>query len=169
MRNIARRTLATIVEGTHKPGALRPHLGFETAPKHPLWAFFRRNAKDEPVIIDPNHPDFTLHGRAWTAEELRRKSFRDLHTLWYAVARERNLLASQRDEARRMGINKDIYLPPLLRKNGMCRDTQARIKLVLSERRHAHSAVLELEQQEAGSAPTPASTKPSPSSSPKLN
>jgi large subunit ribosomal protein L47 len=29
---------------------------------------------------------------------------RDLHTLWYVVLRERNLLATQKEEARRMGI-----------------------------------------------------------------
>lgn len=165
MRTISRRTLATIVEGTHKAGARRPHLGFETAPQHPLWAFFRRDAKDQPVLVDPNRPEFTVHGRAWTAEELRRKSFRDLHTLWYVVARERNLLATQREEARRLGFNPETYRARSLEKDGLCRDTMARIKLVLSERRHAHTAALELEQQEAEaststSAPTEESSPP---------
>ena len=44
-----------------------------------------------------------LQGRAWEASELRLKSFKDLHTLWYVAAREQNLLASQKEEVRRMG------------------------------------------------------------------
>lgn len=49
-----------------------------------------------------------LIGRAWEASELRLKSFSDLHTLWYIVVREQNLLATQREEARRMGVKEDM-------------------------------------------------------------
>lgn len=44
-------------------------------------------------------------GRPWLASEIRRKSFKDLHTLWYILARERNLLATQAHEARRLSID----------------------------------------------------------------
>jgi large subunit ribosomal protein L47 len=43
-------------------------------------------------------------GRPWFASELRQKSFKDLHTLWYVCLREKNLLATQKEEVRRMGV-----------------------------------------------------------------
>lgn len=45
-----------------------------------------------------------ITGRPWTARELRRKSFKDLHVLWYVIARERNLLATQRQTVARYGM-----------------------------------------------------------------
>jgi hypothetical protein len=50
------------------------------------------------------HPNDNNTGRPWTAEELRRKSFEDLHTLWYKCILERNIIATEAKDARRQGV-----------------------------------------------------------------
>ncbi|KAJ7644142.1 mitochondrial 39-S ribosomal protein L47 (MRP-L47)-domain-containing protein, partial [Roridomyces roridus] len=76
-------------------------------------------------------------GRSWEASELRLKSFKDLHTLWYVLLRECNLLATQREEMRRMGVLKE-------RITNRCRKSMARIKGVMNERRLAYEGAVEL-------------------------
>jgi large subunit ribosomal protein L47 len=85
---------------------LRPSFRVPVNPNHGLYGFFRKKEKDGVVSYD-SLPDFNERlktGRSWTAAELRRKSFRDLHTLWYILLRERNLCATQLEEGRRLGI-----------------------------------------------------------------
>lgn len=45
-------------------------------------------------------------GRAWTVEELRHKSWEDLHSLWYKCCLERNRLATESKELKRMQLEK---------------------------------------------------------------
>ncbi|KAL1950257.1 hypothetical protein VTO73DRAFT_5381 [Trametes versicolor] len=162
--SLARRTLATHVPAASasgvpsassasghgsEEGALRPHLGIEVNPNHGLYAFFRRKEQDGKVSYESVEPSDVVadkSGRAWTAPELRRKSFKDLHTLWYVVVRERNLLATQQAEMRRMGANEQAS--GLWAKAYRCRKTMARIKYVINERRVAYEGALEIFNKE---------------------
>ncbi|KAI8897598.1 mitochondrial 39-S ribosomal protein L47 (MRP-L47)-domain-containing protein [Globomyces pollinis-pini] len=83
-------------------------------------------------------------GRAWLASELRNKSFEDLHGLWWVCLKERNKLASQKQEARRF----QLFFPHTDRVHQV-KLTMARIKIVLWERRIAFLQAKEVLKQES--------------------
>lgn len=67
-------------------------------PSHGLWDFFY--SKEKPL----NTPtEDKAHGRAWTVEELRRKSWEDLHALWWVCIKERNRIATGNVERKKGG------------------------------------------------------------------
>jgi hypothetical protein len=76
-----------------------------------LWSDFHKSCCTV-KLTQPNRL-----GRAWEAAELRRKNFKDLHTLWYVCVRERNLLATQRAEFRRLRIELSPQLTGLMDKD----------------------------------------------------
>eukprot|EP01129_Flabellula_baltica_P005780 TRINITY_DN2117_c0_g1_i1.p1 TRINITY_DN2117_c0_g1~~TRINITY_DN2117_c0_g1_i1.p1 ORF type:complete len:155 (-),score=35.84 TRINITY_DN2117_c0_g1_i1:16-480(-) len=76
-----------------------------------------------------------LHtGRAWSASELRLKSFSDLHKLWFVLLKEKNMLLTQREAFRKSGERESYPSPYRLRK---VRKSMARIQVVLGERKKA--------------------------------
>ncbi|CCF58566.1 hypothetical protein KAFR_0E04150 [Kazachstania africana CBS 2517] len=95
---------------------------------HPLWEFFSdRKFIREEAALDSN-------ARSWTVQELRRKSFNDLHSLWYSCLKERNRLAREIHLLRSsLGSNTDVFDSI----NEKVRTTMWRIRHVLSERDHA--------------------------------
>ncbi|CEL58516.1 54S ribosomal protein L4, mitochondrial OS=Neosartorya fumigata (strain ATCC MYA-4609 / Af293 / CBS 101355 / FGSC A1100) GN=mrpl4 PE=3 SV=1 [Rhizoctonia solani AG-1 IB] len=140
-------------------GHLRPSLEVEVNPNHGLYGFFRA-VRDEVSgvtsyeTIVPRHRVNDYSGRAWLASELRRKSFKDLHTLWYVLARERNLLATQVAEARRSNIEVPSFTN--VKKSDLrCRKSMARIKQVLNERRLAYDDAVEMFKEGATPEPEP--------------
>ncbi|THH30654.1 hypothetical protein EUX98_g3537 [Antrodiella citrinella] len=139
------RSFASIVPVTSKlspsspvNGQQRPQLNIPVDPKHGLYGFFRQREEDGVVKYDTLEPyDMTTK-----SSELRRKSFKDLHTLWYVLLRERNLLATQREEGRRLQVspNRTSNTPKAHR----VRKSMARIKYVVNERRIAYERAVEI-------------------------
>ncbi|KAF5360500.1 hypothetical protein D9756_005024 [Leucocoprinus leucothites] len=161
-----RRWLAEVVDAT--PNTPQPEIPIVVVPHtepvnwrkekvpvredHGLYAFFRRKEPEDGkvfegeakfVVCETPQSFQTLSGRGWKAEELRLKSFKDLHTLWYVLVRERNLLATQKEETRRMGVQN-----PEFQVNGRklyhVRKSMARIKQVLNERRLAYEKAYDI-------------------------
>lgn len=60
-----------------------------TDENHGLWDFF---ADRRSVAATPEED--AKHGRGWTVEELRHKSWDDLHKLWWVCVKERNRIAT---------------------------------------------------------------------------
>ena len=81
-------------------------------------------------------------GRAWKTDELRIKSFEDLHSLWYVLLKERNLLATQELEARRLNQTWYGY-----QRDYKCRLSMARLKTILTERMRMHQLALKAQER----------------------
>ncbi|EGW33953.1 uncharacterized protein SPAPADRAFT_59346 [Spathaspora passalidarum NRRL Y-27907] len=115
------------------------HQNFDVNPNHPLWQFFpdKTTALRESEQLD-------LESREWTMNELRRKSFDDLHKIWYLVLKERNILAREvrLGEAVYADTSKFIELDEKLVK------VQKRVKNTLLERQVAYERAQLLQEQQ---------------------
>lgn len=102
---------------------------------HPLWQFFSQKKYWR------KFSELDQTGRPWTIPELRRKSFNDLHSLWYNCLKERNVLAREQHL-----LNTENEQPdsPYMRLSDEIRETMWRIRHVLSERHHAYDRSQEL-------------------------
>lgn len=79
-------------------------------------------------FFDAN-PTAPIAGRKWQARDLRRKSNEDLHKLWYVLLKERNMLHTMKNEARRIRS-----LLPAADRMRKVKKGMGAIKQVISER-----------------------------------
>lgn len=70
----------------------------QSKPLYGIEEFFE-NGQSLPPFDNTTRRAF---GRAWDPDELRLKSFEDLHKLWFVLLKELNLLSTQKAEANRM-------------------------------------------------------------------
>ena len=118
-----RRTGPRVLLGMSKEPLPQPVLDparrtkVQVDPNHGLWGFFNSDKKPLSTpeedyahgTILLRHQEFTeadylLPGRAWTADELAQKSWEDLHSLWWMCCKERNRLATEAHERKRLGL-----------------------------------------------------------------
>lgn len=116
---------------------------FNSQDPHPLWQFFEPT--EGSYALPPSVGKDVHFGRAWSADELRRKSWNDLHTLWYVLLKERNILATQREEQTRSGLR---LVNVSQWRQRMCQQSMARIKFVLRERQLAFEELQKKQSEE---------------------
>ncbi|KAI1379406.1 MRP-L47-domain-containing protein [Hypoxylon crocopeplum] len=80
-----------------KPADFKPEVDVD--PDHGLWQFFY--SKDK-LLLTPEEEE--EHGRGWTVEELRHKSWEDLHKLWWVCVKEQNRIATALREKFRLKL-----------------------------------------------------------------
>ncbi|KAI5285448.1 39S ribosomal protein L47, mitochondrial [Ascosphaera aggregata] len=102
----------------------------EATPNHGLWGFFVPERERVPSV------DYEADcGRSWTIQELRNKSFDELHCLWWVCAKERNRIATSDIERKRLALGYGVVEATQRRR--IVLRTQKAIKSVLLERWYA--------------------------------
>lgn len=131
MRKFSTTSAALIRNFKHpklRAPVLPSHKNLKVPNDHPLWQFFHNKQYMRPFDQLENN------GRAWTVQELRRKSFEDLHTIWYKCLIERNKLLRESQIFQTWSeSSRDRYKELSLE----IKETMWRIRHVLSERDHS--------------------------------
>ncbi|KAL8382725.1 hypothetical protein RB595_006490 [Gaeumannomyces hyphopodioides] len=109
-------------------------------PNHGLWGFFF----DKKMV--PTPAEAAAYGRAWTTQELRGKSWDDLHALWWVCCRERNRIATANHARDKHDIG--FGAQELGTRDETVRRTMKSIKHVLTERYYAWEDAVKLAKED---------------------
>ncbi|KAK7541992.1 mitochondrial 54S ribosomal protein uL29m [Phyllosticta citribraziliensis] len=107
-----------------------PRASHEVDEEHGLWQFFN----SEKQLLSKPEED-AAHGRSWTMSELRQKSWEDLHRLWWTCVKERNRLATEAYERKRIEAGYGDYEAD--ERDKTVKDTMKAIRHTLIERWYA--------------------------------
>ncbi|KEY71454.1 hypothetical protein S7711_03521 [Stachybotrys chartarum IBT 7711] len=118
-----------------KPREFKPTAPIDNS--HGLWGFFPEPGK---ALWTPE--ETVEHGRAWTVEELRKKSWDDLHSLWWVCCRERNMLATSKNFLEREKIGFGDH--EIDERDAEVRKTMRAIKHTLTERYYTWQDAVEV-------------------------
>eukprot|EP01117_Protostelium_nocturnum_P002480 TRINITY_DN1317_c0_g1_i1.p1 TRINITY_DN1317_c0_g1~~TRINITY_DN1317_c0_g1_i1.p1 ORF type:complete len:138 (+),score=43.71 TRINITY_DN1317_c0_g1_i1:117-530(+) len=90
----------------------------------------------------PKQGSIPKAGRAWTAPELRLKSFEDLHKLWYVLLKERNVLFTQKETIKEMSHPKQFS--NVKNKIRKVSQSMARLQTIITERKISNQQLAKL-------------------------
>ncbi|KAB2580352.1 putative 50s ribosomal protein l4 protein [Lasiodiplodia theobromae] len=133
LRKTGLRPRQTLAMNKEKLPVPRPVAQRPKAPVHPdhgLWQFFNADKK---LLATPEED--MAFGRAWTVQELRQKSWEDLHRLWWVCVKERNRLATAAYERKRINAGYGEYEAEA--RDNEVKLTMRAIKHTLAERWYA--------------------------------
>lgn len=100
---------------------------------HGLWDFL---PVSRAAIGTPE--ELSSHGRGWTVPELRQKDWDDLHRMWWVCIKERNRIATQEFERKRIAGRYDMYGDyEAAQRDAEVRKTMKAIRHCLTERWYA--------------------------------
>ncbi|KAF1843570.1 MRP-L47-domain-containing protein [Cucurbitaria berberidis CBS 394.84] len=109
-------------------------------PDHGLWDFF----KDQQLLQTPVEEQ--RHGRAWTVGELRSRDWDSLHQLWWVCVKERNRLATEKIERKRLEAGYGDL--ESTHRDRTVQETMKAILDTLAERQIAYQEALELAKRD---------------------
>ncbi|KAK5653847.1 hypothetical protein OQA88_7771 [Cercophora sp. LCS_1] len=140
-RTGTRWRLSVSDEPLPKPVPLKDLPPVETDPDHGLWEFF-----PDRVTVAAVPEEDAKHGRGWSVEELRKKSWDDLHRLWWVCCKERNRLATGEWERRKQKLG--YGEAEAAKRDDEVKVTMRGIKHVLTERQYVWEDALKLAEDD---------------------
>ncbi|KAL6703848.1 54S ribosomal protein L4 mitochondrial [Coniothyrium glycines] len=105
-------------------------------PDHGLWDFFKNGQLLQTPVEEHKH------GRSWTMGELRSRDWGTLHQLWWICVKERNRLATEKIERRRLDAGYGDFENAA--RDKVVQETMKAIADTLAERHQAYAEALEL-------------------------